>query len=57
MGPSLGRGATVVEMREKAAFGRWDVLRAPEDDAGSGSSSSGGGRSVVARWRASLQTA
>lgn len=56
-GPSCGWGAAVVEKRENAAFGRWVVLRVPDEDAGSGSSSSGVGSSVVARWRASLQTA
>ena len=50
-------GAAVVEKSEKAAFGRWVVLRAPDEDAGSGSSSSGVGSSVLARWRASFQTA
>lgn len=54
---SWGGKATVVEESEKAAFGRCVVLRVPDEDAGSGSSSSAGGSSVVARWRASLQTA
>lgn len=55
--PGWGEGAAVVEKSEKAAFGRWVVLRVPNEAAGSGSSSSGERGSVVARSRTSFHTA